>query len=532
MKLIILTGIFLTTLVVPSAQAQTLKVCLDSPAYEADLHKATDTSSVEVFHKKVYESLIKFNKKEKGYFTLLAKKVTMVGSKSITIDLKQNIKFHSNKHFKPTRTMNADDVVFSFKRQMSRYIKSKEEKRSFSNFRSRGLDKKIIDIVKISPYKVSIRTNKRMHNIYELLSEHFLSIFSYEYFQKLKKKNKEKFFTSMPIGTGPFLFLGKKKSTLYKLKTFKGYHGKVPSFEKLNFYIITNNQKRTQYTLKGKCHITHNPSWSLIRDITNHKDLRVENYEENNTLFLALNHKSKIIRDKDVRKAIALALNYKKYMKTQFFGYSKRANHLLTPNFKEYSNDYLAVEQDLAKAKELLKNKYSRPVTLNLWTITVPRPYIPDGVELAKLVKKDLEAIGFKVVVHKPDFKTFLKKTGQGAHDIAIVGFANLTDQQEILLSLSCDAIKGGTNRSMWCNKKYDQLMNLYFSTKIKGTKEAYLKQASLIFNTEKPRIPIAYMGKKKVISKKILNFNSSNDSSGDYSKIIFMDAFLGKQKK
>lgn len=531
MKLTFLLGLFIFTSL-NYGHAQTLKVCLDSPPLEADLHKAIDTSSVEVFHKKVYESLIKFNKKEKGYFTLLAKKITPLGSKSIDIELKKDIKFHNNKFFKPSRTLNADDVVFSFKRQMSRYIKSKEEKRLFSNFRSRNLDKKIIDIQKVSPYKVKILTKNKIHNIYELLSEHFLSIYSYEYYQVLKKKKRLKLFTSMPIGTGPFKFMGKKGDSIYKLKTFKAYHGHVPSYEKLNFYIITDNEKRTNYTIKGKCHITHNPSWSLLRDIQNHPNLRVENYEENNILYLALNHSKKIMKDKKIRNAIALALNYKKYMKTLFYGYAKRANHILTPNFPEYNSNYLPIEKNIKKSEELLKSSKRKPITLNLWTITVPRPYIPDGIRLAKMMKSDLEAAGFKVKIHKPDFKTFLKSTGDGAHDIAIIGFANLTDEQEILLSLTCNAIKGRTNRSMWCNKKYDQLMNLYFATKAKNTREAYLKQASLIYNTEKPRIPIAYMGKKKIISKSILNFNSSNDSSGDYSKIIFIDSFLGKIKK
>lgn len=512
--------------------AQILKVCLDSPVLEKDIHKAIDTSSVEVWHKKVYESLISFNKKEKGYFTLIAKKITLSGAKSVTIELKDTISFHKNKFFTPTRNLNADDVVFSFKRQMSKYIKSKEERKEFANFRSRDLDKKILDIKKISSHKVQLQLNSPIHNIYELLSEHFLAIYSYEYYLKLKKKNKLDFLNKFPIGTGPFRYVPEKSNSKIKLKTFKKYHGKIPTYDALNFYIITNNDKRTEYTLKGKCHITHNPSWSLIKDIEKHPNLRVESYEENNVLYLAVNMLGKYTKDLTVRKAIALSLDYKKYMKKQFFGFAKRANHMLTPNFKEYNGNFLPIEKNTAEAKKLLKSKYKRPVPLNLWTLTVPRPYLPNGVELAKMMKEDLEAAGFKVTIHKPKFKTFLQKTAIGEHDIAIIGFANLTDQQEILMSMGCEAIKGGTNRSMWCNKKFDQLINLYFATKNKDTRQAYLKQAGLIFNTEKPRIPIAYMGKKKIIVKKILNFTSSNDSSGDYSKIIFIDNFLGKQPK
>lgn len=514
-----------------NSHAQTLRVCLDSPVLEYDLHKAVDTSSVEVFHKKVYESLISFNKKERGYFSLIAQKVSLTGAKVITIDLKKNIKFHSNKYFKPTRVLNADDVVFSFKRQMAKYIKTKDERKKFSNFRSRDLDKKILDVKKISPFKVQILVNKKMHNVYELLSEHFLTIYSYEYFTKMKKRKRPELFINYPIGTGPFRYKLVKKDSLFKFVTNKDYHGKVAGFEGLNFYIITNNEKRTDYTLKGKCHITHNPSWSLIKDIEKHPSLRVESYENNNMLYLAINNQGKYTQDQVVKKAIAMALDYDKYMKSQFYGFAKRAKHILTPNFKEYNEDLIPIEKNVEEAKKLLASKFKKPVTLNLWTITVPRLYIPNGVKLAKMMKKDLEAVGFKVKLHKPSFKDFLKLTGEGKHDIAIIGYANVTDQQEILMSLTCAAIKGRSNRSMWCNKKYDQLVNLYFSTKNKGTRAAYLKQASLLVNKEKPRIPIAYMSKKKIISKKILNFTSSNDSSGDYSKIVFLDAFIKPKK-
>lgn len=510
--------------------AQTLKVCLDSPVLEPDLHKAIDTSSVEVFHKKIYESLIKYNKKDNGYYTLIAKKITFPSPKSILIDLKKDVTFHSSRIFKPTRNLNADDVIFSFRRQMAKNISDPAERKSFSNFRGRGLDNKFLSIEKIDDYKVLIKTDKKILNIYELLSEHFLSIYSFEYYSKLKKKNKLNFFNRRPIGTGPFIFKKLHKEATYKFTTNKSYHGTKAKFDKLNFYIVTDNVKRTKYTLEGKCHITHNPHWSMLKEIEKNPNLRLEDYLENNMLYLALNLKSRVFKNPEVRKAIALALDYDKYLKSQFYGHAKRANHIITPNFKEYDKTSFALEKNTAKAKKIIGKIYPDGApTIKLWAITVPRPYIPDGVKLAQMLAQDLRAIGFKVQISKPNFKDFLKKTGNGAHDLAIVGFANITDQQEIMLSLTCDSIKAGSNRSLWCNQKYDQLTNLYFATKSFKTREALLKQIMLLFNSERPRIPIAYMSKKKVISKAIMNFNSANDSSGDYSKILFIENVLKK---
>lgn len=39
------------------------------------------------------------------------------GGKVYTFNLRKGVKFHSAKHFKPTRDMNADDIIFTFERQ-------------------------------------------------------------------------------------------------------------------------------------------------------------------------------------------------------------------------------------------------------------------------------------------------------------------------------------------------------------------------------------------------------------------------------
>jgi ABC-type transport system substrate-binding protein len=98
-------------------------------------------------------------------------------------------------------------------------------------------------------------------------------------------------------------------------------------------------------------------------------------------------------------------------------------------------------------------------------------------------------------------------------------------------MSLTCNPIKNGSNRSRWCNKKYDKLISLYFSTKNIQARKAILKEISLIFNSELPRLQMAYMPKTKVVSKNILNYNFTNDSAGDYTNIVFLNDVIKSLK-
>jgi dipeptide transport system substrate-binding protein len=517
---------------ISNAQADTLRVCLESPVYEFDIHKANDTSSVEVLHKKVFESLVKYFPEKKSYYSLIADTIEFPAANKILIKLKKNISFHSNKYFRPKRNLNADDLIFSFSRQMIKNIKTEKEKLAFVNFRDRELDRRILGMDRVNDHSVLITTKSKFINIYELFSEHFLAINSKEYYDKLKKQNNLKYFSEFPIGTGPFQFVKRKGNIQVNLKRFDKYHGNKPKYKKLKFYLVSNNKKRTSYSISGKCHITHNPSWSAIETIEKNETLKLLPSLTNNMLFMVFNTEKGPFKNRALRRIVAKSLSIDEYIKSEFYGHGKRADHILTPNFKEYSNEYTPIKKDIAAAKAEIKKLYpDKKLSLNLWTLTVPRPYCPDGISLAQKVKEDLFKVGIEVNIIKKPFDEFLKSTSKGEHDFALLGMANVTGQEEILMSLTCQSLKNGSNRARWCNEEYDKLISLYFSTKNTQARNAILKKVSLIFNSELPRLQMAYMPKNKVISKNILNYNFSNDSAGDYTNIIFLNDVIKSLK-
>ena len=67
---------------------------------------------------RVYNQLVEFERGTINVDPGLAENWTVSDDgKTITFNLRKGVKFHSNKHFKPTRDFNADDVLFSFNRQ-------------------------------------------------------------------------------------------------------------------------------------------------------------------------------------------------------------------------------------------------------------------------------------------------------------------------------------------------------------------------------------------------------------------------------
>ena len=69
--------------------------------------------------------------------------------------LKKDIKFHSNEWFKPTRTLNADDIVFTFRRQMPKYNPQKDSSQFWGWKSGSAFTNYLADVNKLDDYKVT-----------------------------------------------------------------------------------------------------------------------------------------------------------------------------------------------------------------------------------------------------------------------------------------------------------------------------------------------------------------------------------------
>ena len=99
------------------AQAKTLVYCTEgSPENFNPMINTTGTTFIA--NRPVYDRLTDFKYGTTEVEPGLAERWDVSeDGRSITFHLRHDVKWHSNKNFKPTRNFNADDVMFSFERQ-------------------------------------------------------------------------------------------------------------------------------------------------------------------------------------------------------------------------------------------------------------------------------------------------------------------------------------------------------------------------------------------------------------------------------
>lgn len=497
------------------ASASELNICLQKSLDKLDIQLTNDPVAEEVLHKKVYESLVRQDSESKNYYNLISESITFPKQNSILIKIKNNIQFHSNKYFKPSRKLNADDIVFSLKR----LIQNKEK---ITNFIIQSELKKITNIEKISNDKVLISTNDSINDIYKLLINKSLIIHSYEYYLKLKKNKKLNYFTFYPIGTGPFSYI-KKTNSKISLKRNLNYYGIKPKITKLNYKIIHNRKERSLEALKGSCHIAHSPSWEVLDKLKLNDKVKIISSKENNLLSLDFNTQNRFLSNQTLRKIISYALQPETYTKKVFLGHIDYVHTYFPKDLNIPSLGFFPLTPNLEQSKKDLKIKF--PYLKEEFTLLVPskRNFLCESCEeIAKLIQKDLFKIGLKVKLLIKDEKDYQLALKEKNYAMALKVTPDIEETRKYFFPLTCE-----NNKNSWCHKDFETLFTGLIKSSPKDQSLELLKKMIMIENMERPRLKITYLKRYQVINNSILNYKSSFESSSDLSRLIFLNSFL-----
>lgn len=241
----VLSAIFGTSLLAAAtmgyaADKKSLVFCSEgSPAGfdTAQYTTATDNDAAEP----LYNRLVEFEKGETGVVPALATKWDISpDGLTYTFHLREGVKFHSNKEFKPTRDFNADDVLFTFNRMLDAdHPFRKAYPTEFPYFNGMSLNKNIAKVEKTDPHTVVMTLNTVDAAFIQNIAMSFAAILSAEYAEQLLKTGKPSDINQKPIGTGPFVFQRYQKDSQIRYVANKQYWD--PSKVKLDQLIFAIN---------------------------------------------------------------------------------------------------------------------------------------------------------------------------------------------------------------------------------------------------------------------------------------------------
>jgi dipeptide transport system substrate-binding protein len=514
MKKILVSSFALVALLLPSSAfaAQNFVFCMEGSPSSFNPQIVTDGVSMNSSAQTVFNRLVEFKYGGTEVVPALAESWTISkDKKSFTFKLAKNVQFHSNAFFKPSRPLNADDVIYTFKSQMDMKHPLTIPAANYEYFKSMELDQLISDVVKVDDHTVTFVLKRPEAPFLANLAMDFASIQSKEYAESLVKSGKGlKTLETAPIGTGPFVFVSYQKDSAVRYKAFDQYFRGKPKIEKLVYVIVTDATVRLQKMKSGECHVMTQPQPQDLPQIAKLPNAKLVSTEGLNVSYIAFNTEKKPFSDVKVRQALSMAMNQKAYIDLIYQSQGSAAKNPIPPSMWSYNNSTAPQTYDVAKAKALLAEAgLPNGFETELWTLPVTRAYLPNGKKLGELVQADLAKIGVKVKLVTFDWPVYLEKARKGDHQMLQLGWVGDNGDPDNFMNvlLGCSAIKAGSNTARWCHKEFDSLLQKAKEDSNIAVRTGFYQKAQVIFNKEKPWFTVAHAKMNTVISDKVVGY-------------------------
>ncbi|MDF0606975.1 ABC transporter substrate-binding protein [Neisseriaceae bacterium TC5R-5] len=506
-------------LLVTMAAAQaagTLVYCSEGSPAGFDPAQYTTGTDFDAAAETVFNRLVQFQRGGTKVVPALAEKWDISGdARSYTFHLRQGVKFQTTDYFKPTRTFNADDVLFTFNRMLDKNQPfRKAYPTEFPYFSDMGMDSNIVKVEKLGPYSVKFTLKNVDAAFIQNLAMSFASIQSAEYADKLLKSGKAALINQQPVGTGPFVFKRYQKDAQIRYAANKEYWDKVegPKVDNLIFAITTDPSVRVQKLKAGECHITVNPRPSDIAGLKANSKINVMSQAGFNLGYLAYNVKRKPLDQLPVRQALDMAINRKAILEAVYQGAGQLATSSMPPTQWGFNKNLKNAPYDPAKAKALLaKAGFTKGMDLGLWAMPVQRPYNPNAKLMAEMIQADWAKIGVKAKIVSYEWGEYIKRAKNGEHQTMLIGWTGDNGDPDNWLGtlFGCDAINGN-NFSKWCYQPFEQLIQQGRRTTNVAERTKLYMQAQEIVNQQLPITSIAHSTVNQPMLKTVSGFKVS----------------------
>ncbi len=210
-----------------AVSAKTLIYCSEgSPeGFTPALYTAGTTFDASSRH--LYNRLVEFERGGTSVVPALAESWSVSDDGLVyTFQLRRGVKFHSTKGFTPSRDFNADDVVFSFNRQLKKdHPFHKISGGGYEYFNAMDMPNLLASVEKIDDLTVKLTLSVIEAPMIANLGMDFASIHSAEYASNMMQAGTPDKFDLEPVGTGPFRLVQYQKDAVIRYKAHAGSWG-------------------------------------------------------------------------------------------------------------------------------------------------------------------------------------------------------------------------------------------------------------------------------------------------------------------
>ncbi len=481
-----------------TAWAQTLVYCSEASPEGFDPALYTSGTTFDASSHTVYNQLVEFVTGSTEVRPGLAEswEVSDDGL-TYTFKLRSGVKVHSNDMFTPTRDFNADDVVYTFERQLNpEHPYHTVSGGTWEYFQGMGMPDLLASVEKVDDMTVRFNLKHPEAPFLSNMAMDFASILSAEYADAMLTAGTPEMVNQRPIGTGPFTFVDYQTDAVIRYARNADYWEEgLPKVDSLVFAITPDASVRYQRLQAGECQIMPYPAPADIQAMKDDPNINVMEQEGLNVGYLAYNTTVPPFDNANVRKALNMAIDKDAIIDVVFQGSGQRAKNPIPPTMWSYND---AVEDDAydpAKAREMLAAEGVENLSMKVWAMPVQRPYNPNARRMAELIQEDFAEIGVTVEIVSYEWGEYLSRSRALDRDGAILlGWTGDNGDPDNFLAvlLGCEG-RENSNRAQWCYQPFEDLIQQAKITSDQAERTRLYEEAQVIFKEQAPWATIAH---------------------------------------
>ena len=419
----------------------------------------TDSGIDHIAHLPIFSNLIEVKRGTDQLIPGLATSWSLSSDGlAYTLELRRGVSWHSIEGFKPTREFNADDVLFTFGRLLSRDSAFAKAFPSVSPYVvSFGWEKLITKVEKLGEHQVRITLAERDASFLSALSFAFSMMQSAELGAQLLKAGTPQRIAQMPVGTGPFQFKSFRADSVIRYVKHPGWWRKDerPRADQLVFAITTDASVRAQRLKRDECDIAAPVGPAETAELKQDAAIKFATAPGMNVGLLAYNTRRPALAKVEVRQALDMAIDKAAILRSVYGDTGTLATSNIPAANWAFDATLKPLPHDPAKARAMLEKAGVLPLNLTLWAMPVVRAYNPNGQRMAQMIQADWAKVGVNARIVTYEWGEYLRRIDAGEHDAALSGWNGDPEPANTFGQLACGAASG----SFWCNPAYDKLL-------------------------------------------------------------------------
>jgi len=264
-------------------------------------------------------------------------------------------------------------------------------------------------------------------------------------------------YKTKPIGAGPYKVVDFRPDDRVELEAFDQWHGGAPKIKHVTLRIIPDATTRVLELRRGTVNFEVNSiPFENVSEFAGKPDFNIVKTPGSVYQYIAINLRDPILGKKEVRHALAYAIDREKIVKDIQRGYANVTDTMLAEGHWARADNLPTYPYDPAKAKQLL----AQAGYPNGFSFTFRTSTDAEANSRAQVVQAMLKQVGVNMSIQSNEMATFFADIGKGNFQMYSLTRNGIQDPDfYYVLFYSKNLPPEGQNRGFYQNPRIDQLL-------------------------------------------------------------------------